>query len=76
MQTALMVEYAAVTIGDQSYFCPVKGVAFSKVPVAGSTAPGSSSNVSTVTVQTELNDVTFTNYHLFRAEAHKEGGGE
>ena len=75
MLTALMVEYAGVTIGDQSYVCPAKGVAFSKVPVAGPTAPGSSSDVSTVTVQTELNDVTFTNYHLFRAEAHKEGGG-
>jgi len=67
MQTATMVEYATVEIGDRSYICPVHGVAFSKVPLAGATQDAGG---STVTVQTQLNDVTFTEYHLFASESH------
>jgi hypothetical protein len=65
MQAAILVEYAPVTIGDQSYICPVRGVAYSRFPIqSGSTAddverPG----------LTELNDVAFTQYHLFRSDA-------
>jgi hypothetical protein len=65
MQTAILVEYAPVVIGAQSYICPVRGVAFSKIPVAHAAAPEGSS----VNVQTQLNDVAFTQYHLFRSEA-------
>jgi hypothetical protein len=66
MQTAILVEYAPVVIGEQSYICPVRGVAFSKVPVAHAAAAQEGSEVS---VQTQLNDVAFTQYHLFRSEA-------
>jgi hypothetical protein len=66
MQTAILVEYAAVTIGEQSYICPVRGVAFSKVPVAHDAAAQAGSAVN---VQTQLNDVAFTQYHLFRSNA-------
>jgi hypothetical protein len=66
MQIAMLVEYAPVTIGEQSYICPVRGVAFSKVPVAHGAAPQEGSAVS---VQTQVNDVAFTQYHLFRSEA-------
>jgi hypothetical protein len=66
MQTAILVEYATVTIGGQSYFCPAHGVAFIKVPVAQAAAPQAG---STVNVQTQLNDVAFTQYHLFRSNA-------
>jgi hypothetical protein len=66
MQTAILVEYAPVTIGEQSYICPVRGVAFSKVPVAHGAA---AADASAVNVQTELNDVAFTQYHLFRSQA-------
>ncbi len=74
-QTATMVEYAMVAIGDRSYICPVHGVAFSKVPVGG---PAQDAQSSTVTMQTQLNDVTFTQYHLFASEAHivADGGGQ
>ena len=71
MQTAILVEYGAVTIGDRTYVCPTHGVAYSKVPVTGAeVAPQG----STVTVQTQLNDVAFTQYHLFSAEAHIVSG--
>jgi hypothetical protein len=66
MQTAILVEYAPVTIGEQSYICPVRGVAFTKVPVAHDAAAQAGSAVS---VQTQLNDVAFTQYHLFRSKA-------
>jgi hypothetical protein len=66
MQTAILVEYAPVTIGEQSYICPVHGVAFSKVPsVHGAAAQAGSAN----DVKTEVNDVAFTQYHLFRSKA-------
>ncbi len=74
MQTAILVEYAPVTIGEQNYICPARGVAFIKVPVAhdGAAVAGSAVNV-----QTQLNDVAFTQYHLFRSQARivtGEGG--
>jgi hypothetical protein len=72
MQTAILVEYGAVTIGDRTYICPTHGVAYSKVPVAGAVAEPQG---STVTVQTQLNDVAFTQYHLSSAEAHIVSGG-
>jgi len=73
MQTAILVEYAPVTIGEQSYICPVRGVAFSKIPVAhGGGAP----EVSAASVQTQLNDVAFTRYHLFRSQARIVTGGD
>jgi hypothetical protein len=74
MQTAILVEYAPVAIGDQSYICPVRGVAFSKVPV---THEAAGPEASAVNVQTQLNDVAFTQYHLFLSQARivtGEGG--
>lgn len=67
MQTATMVEFAPVMIGDRSFISPVHAVAFSKFPVPGAAQDTQS---STVTVQTQLNDVSFTKYHLFGSEAH------
>jgi hypothetical protein len=72
MQTAILVEYAAVTIGEQSYFCPAHGVAFIKIPMGRDSVPqaGSAGNSQTqLNVQTQLNDVVFTQYHLFRSNA-------
>jgi hypothetical protein len=72
MRAAILVEYAPVEIGDRSCNCPVHGVAFSKVPVAGAKPEPSSSAVE---VQTQLNDVTFTHYHQFGSEARIVGNG-
>ena len=65
-ETAILVDYAPVSIGNQSYICPVHGVAYSKSPVANAAQDSQS---STVTTQTLLNDVTFTQYHLFASES-------
>jgi len=77
MQTAIVVEFAPLTIGDRSYICPVKGVAFSKTPVPSASVPAGDSPGP---MQTQLNDVAFTHYHVFGSEARivtdKSGKGE
>jgi hypothetical protein len=77
MLTAILVEYAPVTIGEQSYICPVRGIAYIKIPVAHAAAPETGAAVE---VQTQLNDVAFTQYHLFRSKArivtNESGNGD
>ena len=65
MKAAIVVDYAPVKIGDQSYICPVKGVAFSMIPVPSASAKGATE----LPIQTNLNDIAFTHYHEFGSEA-------
>jgi VWFA-related protein len=65
MKAAIVVDYAPVKIGDQSYICPVKGVAFSMVPVFSAGAR----DASDLPIQTNLNDIAFTHYHEFGSQA-------
>jgi hypothetical protein len=64
-QASIAVDYGTVSIGGTPYICPVRGVALSRVPVftirAGQLA-------KLPVIQTRLNDVIFTRYHLFRTE--------
>ena len=64
--SAILVEYGPVQIGNSTYTCPVRGVALSKVPKAG--AKVGISELDNVPMQTFVNDVSFTEYHVFRAE--------
>jgi hypothetical protein len=64
-QAAILVEYAPVAIGARTYICPVKGVALSKMPVVTT-----DDNVfQNAPLQTQLNDVAFRDFHLFRGDA-------
>ncbi len=63
-QADMMVSYAPVAIGGRTYICPVKGVAISKIPVAEATPDPNYSGP----LQTQLNDISFTNYHVFRTD--------
>jgi VWFA-related protein len=65
IKAAIVVDYAEVKIGDQSYICPVKGVAFSMVPVPSASAK----DASQLPIQTNLNDIAFTHYHQFGSRA-------
>jgi VWFA-related protein len=65
MRAAIVVEYSLVTIGDRSYTCPVRGVAFSKVPIANA---GAATDDSASQMKAELNDITFTDFHMLRAD--------
>jgi hypothetical protein len=63
--SGIVVEYSPIVIGDRTYICPVRGVALSKMPVL----PEADVPSETPPIQTHLNDVAFTNYHRFRADA-------
>jgi len=65
MKAAIIVDYAPVKIGDQSYVCPARGVAFSMIPVPSAGV----SDPSALPMQTKLNDIEFTHYHQFGSEA-------
>lgn len=58
---AMVVEYGSVEIGAKNYICPLHAVAISRVTDPGT--PG-----KPALPRTFVNDVTFTHYHLFRAE--------
>ncbi len=65
----LLVEYGPTEIGAKSYICPVKSVALSEVRISNSGFFSSNSSRDySGSVQMRINDVRFTQYHLFRAE--------
>ena len=76
LRAARAVDYAPVKIGDQSYIVPVRGIAYSMIPVPSLGATDEASEP----VQVNLNDVAFTHYHEFGSEARivtaANGGGE
>jgi hypothetical protein len=64
----IVVEYGPVELGGRTYICPVKGIALS---LASETRPllgGREEDFPPL--QTSLNDVTFEQYHLYRASSH------
>ncbi len=61
---AIVVEYGPVEIGAASYICPIKGVALSRV------RNGDSGGRAAIPFHTFVNDVSFTEYHVFRGEVH------
>ena len=72
VHTAILVEYGEVLIGGTSYICPLKGVAVSKIPPLLET--GGVDQVAPL--RTEMNDVTFSDYHLFRSESRIVPAGD
>jgi hypothetical protein len=65
LYTAILVEYGDVLIGGTTYNCPLKGVAISKMPIV--IVNGDLDYAAPP--QTQMNDISFTQYHLFRAES-------
>jgi VWFA-related protein len=66
VKTGIAVEYGAVVIGTEAYNCPVRSVSLSRMPVA---VAGKDPHSSPAPLQTRINDVAFTQYHLLRAES-------
>ncbi|MGO9339919.1 MAG: hypothetical protein ACLPY1_20660 [Terracidiphilus sp.] len=64
----IMVEYGPVDIGAKRYICPIRSVSLSqgRGKVAVRNAIGFTNRLGPEI--TRLNDVTFGNYHVFRAE--------
>ena len=62
---AIQVEYGRVEIGQRFYMCPLHGIAISKVRIqaAHQTNPN-----QPAAFQTQINDVVFEQYHVFRGD--------
>lgn len=56
MESAMAVEYGPVVLGGKSYICVLKGIALLK------------SVVNSGGLKTEINDATFSDYHLMRGD--------
>jgi len=80
-EAELMVEYGPVELGGKKYFCPVRSISVSRAPgeivrIAPDRARILSMDQATsaneagegAPLQTMLNETTFDNYHLFRAD--------
>jgi hypothetical protein len=61
----IAVEYDRIEIGQRFYMCPVHGVALSKVPLRATLA---TKQDQPAPLQTQLNDVLFQQYHVFRGD--------
>jgi hypothetical protein len=64
-ESAILVEYGPVLIGNKIYISPIHGVARSK---SGELKNGKSAASAANPPAVFLNDVSFTGYHVFRAE--------
>lgn len=64
VQVGIAVEYGPVRLGDKMYICPLHAVVLSREPIPEEAV------VVAPQLRTCLNDVDFTNYHLFHANAH------
>jgi hypothetical protein len=81
----ILVEYGPVEIGGRPYICPVRSVAIlvdNAVPTStvqslgsGRISPTISNEFLPAHTQTQVDDVAFTQYHLFRAESRMIVGG-
>ena len=63
IQVGIVVEYGPVPLGNKSYICPLHAVALSRQPMTAET------NSASPPLRTCLNDVTFSSYRLFHADA-------
>ena len=64
----VMVEYANVEIGGKTYICPVRSVALSVGESGKITFDAGNTPAMHRVNRTLLNDVSFSDYHVFRSE--------
>jgi hypothetical protein len=62
-ETGIVVEYGPMEIGGKSYTCPIRSIAITRGPVQDR----SGAAIPEALTPTYLNDVSFTDYHVFRA---------
>jgi hypothetical protein len=58
VSSTIATEFGPVELGGHTYICPLHSVSISSAPADANNGP-----------RTQLNDVVFTNYRLFRAES-------
>ena len=64
----VMVEYGSVEIGGKTYICPVRSVAMSVGQSGKATSSAKDPPANHTVSRTLLNDVSFSDYHVFRSE--------
>jgi hypothetical protein len=64
--SAILVEFGPTQIGGVTYICPVHGVAMTKIHSPYSDLD---SDPPPLASQISINDVSFTNYHVFRSDS-------
>jgi VWFA-related protein len=65
IESGIMVEYAPAVIGGKTYMSPARGVAIFKAPIR---RDFSNFRPAQLPPMTQLNDISFTNYRMFRSE--------
>ena len=70
IQSDIMIEYGPVEIGGKTYICPVKSVSISRARSVTVLTEWDESFRTYGPFATMLNDATFGDYHIFRAESH------
>lgn len=63
----LLVEYGPVEIGGKTYFCPTRSVAISRARTLLTSKSGKAPTLGPTKIF--VNDVSFTQYHVFRSES-------
>jgi VWFA-related protein len=70
-QAAVEVEYSPVELGGATYICPRRSVSISLAQTLKSVSDGGAGSVLTMgPPQLLLNDVAFSEYHLFHSDSH------
>ena len=67
-RSAIAVDYGPIVIGGKTDFRPIKSVAISRSRTLRCSTNGIRISGVYGPFQTLLNDVTFTDYHIFRSE--------
>jgi hypothetical protein len=63
----ILVEYGPVEIGSKTYFCPTRSVAVSRARTLLTARSGKAPTLGPAKIF--VNDVSFTQYHVFRSES-------
>jgi VWFA-related protein len=88
-EAELMVEYGPIELGGKRYFCPARSVSISRAPgefdriapehqrvLSMDQATSTDETGEGAPLQTMLNETTFDNYHVFRADAQILSAGD
>ena len=65
----VLIDYGPVKIGGKTYFCPARSVSLARGRSTISLKLWDQSFLSYGPYSTKMNDMRFSNYHLFRAES-------
>ncbi len=66
----ILIDYGPVKIGGKTYFCPIRSLSIARGRSIISLKSWDQSFLSYGPYSTKLNDMRFSNYHVFRSESH------